>query len=251
LCAGTDLLRLSLSPSCIGCVVQLHMSAAKTAKASCPFCSNDTLKVTYTRKEQLPIPCIALIASSSPDKGSPDKGCPDEDASDMDTASRSSNNSVNLSYTTPEQERKLRSLSEDAHQACSSKTDRDTLESQIREQRRQCEEEECVAAAAAGSARGTGSPYLRTPTSASAGVGSRRRAGGLAAGGVQSYRIGGAASGSGSPGLLGNDTRVRNGRAVAGGGGDSRFLDSLHGLLTSSDRVTSIQQLEDIMLMEV
>ncbi|KAJ1429428.1 hypothetical protein B484DRAFT_60241 [Ochromonadaceae sp. CCMP2298] len=212
---------------CTGCVVQLHTA---TAKASCPFCSNQELKVTYTKKERVP---IALSAS-------PDKDAGDCDFSDQ-ASSRSSTSSVNLSYTTPEQERKIRSLSYDNNSNLLSRSDREALEAQIRDQRRQSEEEECVAAARGSPSLSLRESYLRAQ---SASLAQRRRTGGMAGGTRnQSYRLGGTATGSGSPGLADDN---RNGRV-----GENRFLDSLHGLLTSQDRVTSIQQLEDIMLMEV
>lgn len=180
--------------------------------------------------------------------------------SSVSESDRSSGSSqVNLSYTTPEQEKKLRSLSVDNTVNMSSRTDREALERQIREQRLQFDERDLAEAQRSGG-RGRGSYYNSSGASATATGSPFQRYG----------RIGRYGMGEpSSPGMLGVGLRspgANRTTPLRGTGDDTAdsasatttnsnnsFVSSIENLLQSrgTTRITSIQQLEDIMLMEV
>lgn len=150
---------------CTDCYIQLRTSPAPPSSSSqlCPFCGSTTLHVTYEviatdaivesesksgRKNQ-------SISSSALEEEGKEYYRDVRDNSSERCASQLACDSSRSSYTTPEQERKLRSLSmDDTHRSSdgssrdvptpvvATKSDRDTLEKQIREQRRQfCEDD--------------------------------------------------------------------------------------------------------------
>lgn len=186
-------------------------------------------------------------------------------------------NGVGLSYTTPEQEKKLRSYSLDetptksggsASNNMASKNDREALERQIRNQRLEFDERD-IAEAAARSARANRTNGTSNSNSASYVRYSHNRT-----------RYGATGSSSGSPGLahsitsntsngmgsymravsMGNQSREdltasteRADRTSPHANNNMRVVSSLEGLLQNhtNTRITSIEQLEEIMFMEV
>lgn len=221
---------------CTDCLVQVK---GTDTKGACPFCGNADLNASLI---PLPLEKKSASAPTSSKTATPAK-TNDARTSSISEGDRSSGASAAaLSYTTPEQEKKLRSYSLDettptngTHSAMASKNDREALERQIREQRLHFDDRD-LAEATARSARSSnlransaGASYLR--------YGNRTRYG---ASGAE------AAAGFGNAGAAGAErTSPTN--------GNLRFVSSLEGMLQNhgNTRITSIEQLEDIMLMEV
>jgi uncharacterized Zn finger protein (UPF0148 family) len=241
---------------CTDCVVQMK---ATEGKGACPFCGHVEMHVSLIPLKEVKKAPPQTTPSKSKDERS-------NSLSETDAPSnRSSETSrVSLSYTTPEQEKKLRSLSMDADSssaatsAVATKTDREALERQIREQRLQFDERDMAQAAQSNRNRGSyfssarndnsnaNAPFLRgaryrMTTSSSSSSGGRSA--GMSGPASPSQRIGNRA-GSGGSGGNGN-------RAVTG---NTRLGDTIEGLLQARGGlggISSIQQLEEIMLMEV
>jgi len=239
---------------CTDCLVQVK---GTDAKGACPFCGNADLNASLL---PLPLEKKSASAPTSSKTATPAKAKDDRTSSISEGDRSSGASAAALSYTTPEQEKKLRSYSLDettpsngTHSAMASKNDREALERQIREQRLQFDERD-LAEATARSARSSnlrtnsaGASYLRYNSS-------RTRYG--ATGGPETssgmgvyFRTGSVSSRSaeaaGGEGAAAERTSPTN--------GNLRFVSSLEGLLQNhgNTRITSIEQLEDIMLMEV
>lgn len=218
---------------------------ATDVKCACPFCGNNELSVSL-------IPVDKSRRNSTGSVSTKDRS---SSVSESDRSSGSSQSQqVNLSYTTPEQEKKLRSLSVDNTSNVSSRNDRETLERQIREQRLQFDERDLAEAQRSGvrgrggyhnsAGAAAGSPFLRHARLGRYGLPEEATSpGGRTGSGAGLLRSPGSSSRAGAAGsTIDNAT--------------NSFVSSIENLLQSQSsggatRITSIQQLEDIMLMEV
>jgi len=239
---------------CTTCVVQLKSTEGKP---ECPFCGNAEMQVSLNPSSRNT--STHTTPSTTPVKAKDERS--DSNLSDYDQpSSRSSGSgSVTLSYTTPEQEKKLRSHSLDATgsgggSAVATKVDREALERQIREQRLQFDERDLEEAAA----RDRG-PYFSGSGSGSSGA---RRFGGRStinnnnSGAMRfggRYRLANGAGSGAAPSDPAAASRVSEQDSLTSGDASRRFIGSFEELLQGRagiGGISSIQQLEDIMLME-
>lgn len=232
-----------------------------TGKGACPFCGNAELNASL-------VPLDKDKPTSTPDNNP--KSADDRSISLNSETERSSGGSTKaLSYTTPEQEKKLRSYSLDdttpsdskgsgSNTHTASKNDREALERQIREQRLQFDERDLAEATArsARSSRGTqqsGALYFRQAVRSRYGMASSST--GSPFGAYSSSRLADPERTAGNDGAQTASTNGVDRTATTGSrnAGNMQFVSSLEGLLQThgSTRITSIQQLEDMMLMEV
>lgn len=242
---------------CTDCFVQVKGS---NGKGACPFCGNVELNASLIPMEK--------IKSSTPVSNhsalNPTKATDNRSNSINSETDHSSNGSTKpLSYTTPEQEKKLRSYSLDdttpsddkglngTNQRLASKNDRELLERQIREQRLQFDERD-LAEATARSTRTfrttnqSGAMYFRQAV--------RTRYGTIMNSSYTNSRSADVERISGNEDTTNNNTDGTNRRTHSPNrnNGNIEFVNSLEGLLHThgNTRITSIQQLEDLMLME-
>ena len=237
-----------------------------TGKGACPFCGNAELNASLVPVEKKKSPSTPGNSTLNSTKDADDRRS--SIASETDRSSGGSTKA--LSYTTPEQEKKLRSYSLDdttpsngkgpngSNSHTASKNDREALERQIREQRLQFDERD-LAEATARSARSNRSAsqgsamyfrqavrsrYGTAPNSTGSPFGAY-----LSSRSVDERTTGSDSATANSPGI---PDRTAN-SANRSNTGNIQFMSSLEGLLQThgSTRITSIEQLEDIMLMEV
>lgn len=196
----------------------------------------------------MPVEKAKSAPSSSKSPSSTPVKAKDDRTSISESERSSGSSAAGLSYTTPDQEKKLRSYSLDnttAGNNMASKNDREALERQIREQRLEFDERD-IAEATAQSARisrigGGNSSSIRFANRSRTADGSNPT--------VSYFRTG----------ILGGQTadmagsRESNSTRTSPNARNMQFVSSLEGLLQShgNTRITSIEQLEDIMLMEV
>lgn len=237
---------------CTDCFVQVKGS---NGKGACPFCGNVELNASLIPMEK--------IKSSTPVSNhsalNPTKATDNRSNSINSETDHSSNGSTKpLSYTTPEQEKKLRSYSLDdttpsddkglngTNQRLASKNDRELLERQIREQRLQFDERDLAEATARStrtyrSTNQSGAMYFRQTVRTRYGTTMNSRS-------ADVERI------SGNEDTTNSNTDGTNRRTHSPNrnNGNIEFVNSLEGLLHThgNTRITSIQQLEDLMLME-
>lgn len=190
---------------CVGCVVQLKRA---TATSSCPFCSEKTLTVAFSRSRRISEPGVPPAV-----------------------------------YTTPEQERLRSKSSDEIHVSPVSKQTREELEKQISTQRMMYhdpDEESRVFAQAA----------VRRPRAVT--TSSLRQRG-------NHYDFNNSARGSSSSSSsLRMNQRHSNYQSSSptrpdGLSGDASILSSLRTILGPSqlDQISSIEELEELMLLEV
>ena len=236
---------------CTDCVVQLKCIQGKGA---CPFCGNVEMQVSL-------IPSDPRTNNSNSENSTNKKEeCPGD--SDPPSSRSSESSRVSLSYTTPEQERKLRSFSQDLSTSVATKNDREELERQIREQRMHFDERDLAEAAIFN--RGS---YFNS--SGPGRVSSRGRATTTQRVSRHRFNADGSIPAGHNMGPPGHNARFVT-RALLQGGAisteneqdgegsslsSSRMLaNSIEGLLGSRaplSGISSLEQLEDIMLMEV
>uniref|UniRef100_A0A7S3H4M4 RING-type domain-containing protein n=1 Tax=Spumella elongata TaxID=89044 RepID=A0A7S3H4M4_9STRA len=249
---------------CTDCFVQVK---GTTGKGACPFCGNAELNASLLPVEKKKSPSTPGNNNSTLNST---KDTDDRRSSIASETDRSSGGSTKaLSYTTPEQEKKLRSYSLDdttpsngkgpngSNGHTASKNDREALERQIREQRLQFDERD-LAEATARSARSNRSAsqgsamyfrqavrsrYGTAPNSTGSPFGAY-----LSSRSVDERTTGSDSATANSPGILDRTANSANRSNT----GNIQFMSSLEGLLQThgSTRITSIEQLEDIMLME-
>lgn len=231
-----------------------------TGKGACPFCGNAELNASLVPLDK------DKQAGNNPTKSADDRSI----SLNSETERSSGGSTKALSYTTPEQEKKLRSYSLDdttpsdskgngSNTHTASKNDREALERQIREQRLQFDERDLAEATArsARSSRGThqqsGALYFRQAVRTRYGMASSST--GSPFGAYSSSRLADPERTAGNDGTPTTSTNGVDRTATTGSRstGNMQFVSSLEGLLQThgSTRITSIQQLEDMMLMEV
>ena len=234
-----------------------------TGKGACPFCGNAELNASLVPVEKKKSPSTPGNNNTTLNST---KDTDDRRSSIASETDRSSGGSTKaLSYTTPEQEKKLRSYSLDdttpsngkgpngSNGHTASKNDREALERQIREQRLQFDERD-LAEATARSARSNRSAsqgsamYFRQAVRSRYGTAPNPTGspfGAYLSSRSVDERATGSANSPGNPDRTTNSTNRNT--------GNIQFMSSLEGLLQThgSTRITSIEQLEDIMLMEV
>mmetsp|Transcript_7731 Transcript_7731/g.13081 ORF Transcript_7731/g.13081 Transcript_7731/m.13081 type:complete len:496 (-) Transcript_7731:197-1684(-) len=239
---------------CTDCVVQLN---SKSSKTPCPFCGAESLEVTYSEQQHQGNADSRLSMASAEIKQAETESTniskEAQDASDTQSL-------ANLHYTTPEQEKKIRSLSCDLTSSTSSKSDREALEQQIRAQRVRHQDEEIRMARSPavrddsysnnyfstsivnrlGGARRSGGSYLDSRLRRhTAGSGAWRSSSGMNVDGmsVSSSRLLGRranSSSSSSTSSTGGDTAAAAGTGSAGSTGNGRSLFSRSENSTSS-----------------